>query len=87
MIPVQAEQQIRPDISLAKDIKCVNCGNLYFNAGRRIKFLSKLVSPDGKDYIIPMETLLCQKCGTELDPNKAVDALINTPKEESILVK
>lgn len=68
--------QIRVDMSLAKDILCTNCNHMYFSTARRLKFITKLVSPNGKDLLIPVEVLLCNKCGTELDPEKAVNTLL-----------
>ncbi|HNW88072.1 MAG TPA: hypothetical protein PKN48_00285 [Bacteroidales bacterium] len=81
MIPVDRApqgEQIRVDMSLAKDILCTNCKHTYFTVSRRYKFMSKLVSPNGKDLFIPVEVLLCNKCGTELDPEKAINILLAT---------
>lgn len=83
MIPVDkgnpASQQVRVDMSTAKDVKCTQCGHVYFTPSRRLKFISKIVSPNGQDLLIPVEVLLCTKCGSELDPERAV-ANVNIPE-------
>jgi len=59
------------DITKATDILC-KCENDIFMPVMKFKKLSALVSPTGRDSIIPVEVYVCTKCGTipeELDIN------------------
>ena len=58
------------DINKAEDFKCENCGNLYFNSVFRLKRISPLVSPTGKEAMIPVQVMSCAKCGTILNDLK-----------------
>lgn len=39
------------------------CGSILFRTVSAAKRLSPLISPDGKEHIIPIELYLCEKCG------------------------
>jgi hypothetical protein len=56
-------QQQMPDLSLAQDIVCENCGNLTFQEVLLMKKVSALVSPNGKEGIVPIPTFSCVACG------------------------
>ena len=56
-------QQINVDLSQAQDIVCENCSNYTFNEVVLMKRLSALLSPTGKDAIIPIPTFACNACG------------------------
>jgi hypothetical protein len=60
--PRQIQQQM-PDLSQATDIACENCGNLTFQEVLLIKKVSALVSPNGKEGIVPIPTFSCVACG------------------------
>ena len=67
-IPPDPRQQMRgqqqmPDLSLAQDIVCENCGNLTFQEVLLMKKVSALVSPNGKEGIVPIPTFSCVACG------------------------
>lgn len=63
------QQRINVDLRDAQDIFCVRCNNPYFMEGLRLKKLSVIVSPTGKEELIPMQTLLCMNCGLEYGQN------------------
>ena len=46
-----------------KDIKCENCGSIYFRQVNTFKRLSALLSPTGKEQIVPVPTFRCDDCG------------------------
>ena len=46
-----------------KDICCENCGGKYFRQVNAFKRVSALVSPTGKEQIIPVPTFRCDECG------------------------
>lgn len=60
--PRQMQQQM-PDLSLADDIVCENCNNLTFEEVLLMKKVSALVSPNGKEGIVPIPTFACVACG------------------------
>tara|TARA_Y100000034_G_C6578512_1_gene250918 strand:- start:29 stop:277 length:249 start_codon:yes stop_codon:yes gene_type:complete len=46
-----------------KDIVCENCGGKYFKQVQAFKRLSALISPSGKEEIVPVPTFRCDDCG------------------------
>ncbi len=60
---MRGQQQQQPDLSLATDIVCENCGNLTFEEVLLMKKVSALVSPNGKEGIVPIPTFACVACG------------------------
>ena len=46
-----------------KDITCDNCGSKYFRAVHAFKRISALMSPTGKEQIVPVPTYRCDDCG------------------------
>lgn len=68
-----SNKRIPVDISLATDVVCSSCGNQFFQPVLMCKKLSALVSPNGEEILIPIETAICTKCGNineEFDPSK-----------------
>ena len=61
MPPRQDGLQI--DISKTDTITCENCGNASFIQAFFLKKVSALVSPTGKEAIIPMQVFSCGNCG------------------------
>ena len=57
------QPQINVDLSQADDIVCENCGNYTFNEVMLMKRLSALLSPTGKEAVIPIPTFACNACG------------------------
>ena len=65
-IPPNPKQQMdgrQPDLSLADDIKCEDCGILTFQEVLLMKKVSALMSPSGKEGIVPIPTFACVACG------------------------
>ena len=58
----QGQQQL--DISKADTIVCEECGNASFIQAFFLKKVSALVSPTGKEAIVPMQVFSCGNCGT-----------------------
>lgn len=62
--PRQMRQQPQmPDLSNATDIVCENCQNMTFEEVLLMKKVSALVSPNGKEGIVPIPTFACVACG------------------------
>jgi uncharacterized Zn finger protein len=51
------------DLSNAQDVVCDNCGNYTFTEVVLMKRISALVSPTGKEAIVPIPTFSCNACG------------------------
>lgn len=51
------------DLSKAQDITCDNCGNYTFQEVALMKRLSALMSPTGKEAVVPIPTFACNACG------------------------
>lgn len=66
-VPGMPKQMI--DLKSATDLLC-SCGNATFMPVMKFKRLSALVSPTGKEVVVPFEVYVCTACGnipTELD--------------------
>ena len=61
MPPRQDGLQI--DISKTDTITCENCGNASFIQAFFLKKISALMSPTGKEAIVPMQVFSCGNCG------------------------
>ena len=46
-----------------KDICCEQCGGKYFRQVQAFKRLPALISPTGKEQIVPVPTFRCDDCG------------------------
>tara|TARA_Y100000310_G_C20621710_1_gene783687 strand:+ start:539 stop:787 length:249 start_codon:yes stop_codon:yes gene_type:complete len=57
------QQHAQVDLTHATDIVCDGCQNTVFQLGCFIKRLSEVVSPTGKEMIVPVQTLQCTSCG------------------------
>ena len=58
-----SKQQINLDLSNATDVVCESCGNYTFQEVVLMKKVSALVSPTGKEAIVPIPTFSCNACG------------------------
>lgn len=57
----------RPNIGLGdtRDVMC-ECGNIIFMPGYRFRKVSRLLTGEAKDSVIPIEVFLCTNCGKPL---------------------
>ena len=60
-MPQKAQPQI--DISKADTITCDDCGNASFIQAFFLKKISALMSPTGKEAVVPMQVFSCGNCG------------------------
>ena len=51
------------DISKTDTIVCENCGNASFIQAFFLKKVSALVSPTGKEAVVPIQVFSCGNCG------------------------
>lgn len=57
------EKKLQVDLSKAETMKCKNCENTIFIPSFILKRLSPLVSPSGKEAVIPVQVYSCGSCG------------------------
>tara|TARA_R110001592_G_C12900811_1_gene726604 strand:+ start:250 stop:495 length:246 start_codon:yes stop_codon:yes gene_type:complete len=55
--------QVKIDVSDLTDLVCDHCGAKVFREAKMFKRLSALVSPTGKDQIVPIPVFRCDECG------------------------
>ena len=59
---METPQKIKIDLSQAPWLECSE-GNLVFDSKALFKKISSLVSPSGREEFVPLEVVICQKCG------------------------
>jgi hypothetical protein len=60
------------DFNQTLALKCDECNNPTFRPVVFLRRVSRLVSPDGQDHVIPLESMECAKCGhinRDFNPN------------------
>ena len=65
MKPLGGKQppQAQIDINDTEIVKCDDCGNASFIQAFFLKKVSALVSPTGKEAIVPIQVFSCGNCG------------------------
>ena len=58
------QKQVQIDISKADTITCDDCGNASFIQAFFLKKISAVMSPTGKEAIVPMQVFSCGNCGS-----------------------
>lgn len=81
-LPPGHAPQVNIDISTARDLLCSNCQHPFFRRMLRLKHKSAITSETGQPMLIPVEVLLCERCDTEFDPEKAVDQSFEDAEEQ-----
>jgi uncharacterized Zn finger protein len=80
-----SKQQINLDLSNATDVVCESCGNYTFQEVVLMKKVSALVSPTGKEAIVPIPTFSCNACGfinKQFLPIKMTEPSETAPKSQ-----
>ncbi len=71
------------DITKTLAITCDGCGNETFRPVFFLRKVSRFVSPDGQDHVIPMDSMECAKCGhINNDFNPMFGLGLSKPKNE-----
>ena len=70
------QKQVQIDISKADTITCDDCGNASFIQAFFLKTISALMSPTGKEAIVPMQVFSCGNCGAI--PQNMIDQVEQT---------
>ncbi len=61
--PQPQPQRVNVNLSDAQDIVCEKCNGHFFHEVTFFKKISALVSPTGKEAIVPLQTYACLECG------------------------
>ena len=56
--PISASQ-----LAQAESVTCESCGNHTFVGVMMMKRISPIISPTGKEAIVPIQTFACNACG------------------------
>jgi hypothetical protein len=56
------EEKIKIDLTSTPWVKC-EAGNLLWDSSMLFKKLSSLMSPSGKEELLPAEVIICKRCG------------------------
>ena len=60
-----ADQRMKVNIDLKKTtgVTCDECGNQTFQEGLMLRKVSRFLTGDAQDGVIPIPTFVCTKCG------------------------
>lgn len=56
------QTKLNVDLSQATDLECIECKNNTFVPAFVLKKLSALLSPTGKETMVPVQIFECSKC-------------------------
>ena len=72
-----------PNIQLkdTRDVVC-ECGNIIFMPGYRFRKVSRLLTGEAKDAVIPIELFLCTNCGKPLNELIPEELRIDTEEND-----
>jgi len=57
-VPITASQ-----LAQAESVTCESCGNHTFVGVMMMKRISPIISPTGKEAVVPIQTFACNACG------------------------
>lgn len=69
-MPQPKKQQVQVDLNDAETMLCEDCGNGVFIPAFFLKRLSAIVSPTGKEALVPIQVYSCGDCGKVPDKLK-----------------
>ena len=58
----QGQRQMNIDMSQTSEMKCDKCENNTFKQTMMLRKVSAIVSPNGKETIIPVGVFACESC-------------------------
>lgn len=87
--PPQPPPLTQEMVKNAQDLKCEGCGSLLFTEKLTFKKISAILSPTGKEELVPMPVVVCDSCGlvsSIFDPHgvvpKSLKVKLPEPKME-----
>jgi len=69
--PMPPNADVQLDLNEADTITCQECGNASFIQSFFLKKISALMSPTGKEAIVPVQVFSCGNCGKV--PSKMIE--------------
>ena len=60
---INQQPQLNINPNDLEDVVCEKCGGQHFTPAFLFKKLSAVLSPNGKDMMIPMQVFECKDCG------------------------
>ena len=69
--PAPPKAEVQLDLGEADTIQCQECGNASFIQSFFLKKISALMSPTGKEAIMPVQVFSCGNCGKV--PSKMIE--------------
>ena len=66
----QPKKQVQVDLNEAETMLCEDCGNVVYIPAFFLKRLSPLMSPTGKEALVPIQVYSCGDCGKVPDKLK-----------------
>ena len=83
------QTEVKVDLKQADTIKCDDCGNYLFIIAHVIKRISPIISPTGKEALIPVQVYSCGNCGKVPKmflegSGLGLEEEINKPKEDAL---
>lgn len=57
------QQQVHVDMTQTTEVKCDECRSDRFEQVVKMRRLSAILSPTGKEALIPMPVFACKNCG------------------------
>ena len=57
------QQQVHVDMTQTTEVKCDECQSNHFEQVIKMRRLSAILSPTGKEALIPMPVFACKNCG------------------------
>jgi len=83
--PPQAPPLTQEMVKNAQDLKCDNCGGVLFSEKLTFKKISAILSPTGKEELVPMPVVVCEECGLVsdiFDPNGLVPKVLKAKPDK-----
>ena len=74
-VPITASQ-----LAQAESVTCESCGNHTFVGVMMMKRISPIISPTGKEAVVPIQTFACNACGFV---NKQFLPIMDSDEEEA----
>ena len=59
----QGQGDFNLDITKTTAITCSSCGHDVFQHAFYLRKISRFISPEGVDRLLPLDTMICAKCG------------------------
>lgn len=64
--------QLPKDVQNLPDINCVECGGIQFVQVFTLKYMSALVSPQGREGVVHIGNFVCSECGHIFNPQEYI---------------